>query len=163
MISGIEPLEARFAFLKLKHLYRIQLKPQNSLVKIIFNQMLSIGSSRPGFLTECKELSKKYGLEFSRLVPPSADTPLGEFAQELKSDLYRCAFQKDLDIVKESRQASIMTALFPPNSSYFSLHALRYSDQGSPWARSKSTHGIFAKPLRDFIPGQRLPQKMSLL
>ena len=64
ILSGIEPLEARFAFLKLKHLYRILQKPKNSLVRIIFNKISLSGEGRPGFLSECKELCKTYDIAF---------------------------------------------------------------------------------------------------
>ena len=53
LVSGVEPLHARFAFLKLKHLYRIQQKPKDSLVRTVFNEILGAGKSIPGFVTEC--------------------------------------------------------------------------------------------------------------
>ena len=39
VVTGIESLAARFAFLKLKHARRIMLKPKTSLVRVVFEQI----------------------------------------------------------------------------------------------------------------------------
>ena len=124
ILSGIEPLEARFAFLKLKHLYRILQKPKNSLVRIIFNKISLSGEGRPGFLSECKELCKTFDIAFEWAAPNNPNMHISEFAHSLKSELYRSAFRRDLERIRDSNQAKILASLFPPNTTYYSYMPL---------------------------------------
>ena len=153
LVSGVEPLRARFAFLKLKHLYRLQQKPNNSLVKIVFNKIRGAGASRPGFLAECREQCTEFGIAFRRLVPRVADQVLPEFAAELKADLYRAAFRRDFERVRDSNKASILASLFPPGTSY--IPPFRYRHARAETAGPLHTHGIFAKLMWNFVFGQR--------
>ena len=56
VVFGIESLAVRFAFLKLKHLRRILLKPETSLVRVVLEQIRLQKADRPRFLSECMEL-----------------------------------------------------------------------------------------------------------
>ncbi len=76
-------------------------------------------------MAECESLCGEFGIPISRVAPACGDPlPLSEFGDELKQELYRTSFQRDLARVRDSRQASILATLFPPNASYFSYKPL---------------------------------------
>ena len=126
VVTGTEPIDTRLAFLKLKHHYRILLKPDHSLVKTIFNK-IGEQKARPGFSSECRDLCENFGIPYSRVVPElvgGQQQPLADFGDELKEELYYISFQRDLQKVKNSGQASTLASLFPPDTSYFSYRPL---------------------------------------
>ena len=116
ILCGREPIAARFAFLKLKHLYRIRLRPKTSLVRKILED--SITRSRPGFVSECKVLCKQFDIPNSIVIPASPKLSLGEFGSRLKKRLLGTAFARDLQALKHSSQAKVLASLYNPNSTY---------------------------------------------
>ena len=123
VISGIEPIQTRFAYLKLKHLYRILQKPKQSPVSEIFRG-IQAQSHRPGFLAECQNICDSFGINFQRAAPTVVEESLKEFGARLKADLYHRSFQLDLKAIRNSNQASVLASLFPPDASYFSYRPL---------------------------------------
>ena len=127
IVTGIESLQLRMAFLKLKHLYRIQTKPSNSLVHVILKEIQNQHRSekRPGFLSECEKLCGKYGIPLEEISPDTSEMEsLKEFGGGLKAQLYHAAFQKDLKVIRDSNQASVLASLFPPDASYFTYRPI---------------------------------------
>ena len=118
-MSGIEPIDTRFGFLKLKHQYRILQKPENSLVKIVYREIEKQGE-RDGFLRECTELRARFNVP----LPASLNICLSEYGNSLKEVMYRKSFQMDLKAVKRSGQANILASLFPPNHSFYNYRPL---------------------------------------
>ena len=123
VVSGIEPIQTRFAYLKLKHLYRILQKPKQSLVSEIFHE-IRMQNHRPGFLAECKDICDSFGISFQRVAPSVVEESLKDFGDRLKAELYHHSFQIDLQRIRDSNQASILASLFPPEASYFSYRPL---------------------------------------
>ena len=119
VISGIEPLEVRFGFLKLKHQFRILKKPNSSLVKTVYNA-IEQHTERHGFLSECAALREKFGVP----LPNNTEQSLREYGMELKAVMYNKSFQTDLAAVKASGQANILASLFPTKASYFNYRPL---------------------------------------
>ena len=124
VVSGIPPLATRFAFLKLKHLRRITMKPESALVRVVYQKIRQQESERPGFLTECQNLCTDFEIDYEQLTNFDVETTLLEFGAQLKKDLYTYSFQRDLAAIKISNQASILASLFPPQSSYYSYRPL---------------------------------------
>ena len=119
VVSGIEPIDTRFGFLKLKHQFRILQKPENSLVKIVYRE-IEKQDGRDGFLRECTELRARFQVP----LPANFDQCLSEYGKSLKEVMYRKSFQTDLEAVKRSGQANILASLFPPNHSYYNYRPL---------------------------------------
>ena len=124
IVSGIPPIAVRFAFLKLKHLRRILMKPESTLVRVVLEKIRQQDSERPGFLTECQRLCERHDLEYDSIINFDEADSLHEFAIQLKSKLYMSGFQRDLAAIRTSNQASILASLFPPQSSYYSYRPL---------------------------------------
>ena len=110
ILTGCPPIGARLDFLKMNYFLKLISLDDDHLAAHLLQRTLK-SKKMYGYLAEVISIANTYNIPH-----PISNPPLSLQASDLKRIIFMTAFKRDIDNLRDSKQATLLRNLFPPES-----------------------------------------------